>query len=137
LGDLVPAKREFRELSRFCAAIHSTEKEGGMAKTVRILVGFAVVSAAALAVLAQASSPDSWDKFRAELVQGCIRAAGLVDPKIVVAPEGTASYGVALLTSATANGQTQSSVVCIMRKTPNGLTDVEVTPPASEWITIK
>ena len=62
-----------------------------MAKTARILIGFAVVSAAALAVLAQASSPDSWDKFRAELVQGCIRAAGLADPKVVVAPEGTAS----------------------------------------------
>ena len=108
-----------------------------MAKTVRILIGFAVVCAAALAVLAQASSPDSWDKFRAELVQGCIKAAGLADPKVVVAPEGTASYGVALLTSASGADQTQNSVVCIMRKTPNGLTDVEVTPPASEWITIK
>ncbi len=108
-----------------------------MVKTVRILMGFAVVSAVALAVLAQASSPDSWDKFRAELVQGCAKAARLENPKIVVAPEGTASYGVALLTSATANDQTQNSVVCIMRKTPNGLTDVEVTPPASEWIVIK
>lgn len=108
-----------------------------MAKTTRILIGFAVVSAAALAVLAQASSPDSWDKFRAELVQGCIKAARLGDPKVVVAPEGTASYGVALLTSATANDQTQASVVCIMRKTPSGLTDVEITPPASEWISIK
>lgn len=108
-----------------------------MAKTARILMGFAVVSAAALAVLAQASSPDSWDKFRAELVQGCTKAARLANPKVVVAPEGTASYGVALLTSVTASDQTQSSVVCIMRKTPNGLTDVEVTPPASEWITIK
>ncbi len=108
-----------------------------MAKTVRILIGFAVVCAAALAVLAQASSPDSWDKFRAELVQGCIKAAGLADPKIVVAPEGTASYGVALLTSEAAGNQTGASMVCIMRKTPTGLTDVEVTPPASEWIAIK
>lgn len=106
-----------------------------MAKTARILIGFAVVCAAALAVLAQASSPDSWDKFHAELVQGCIRAAGLADPKVVVAPEGTPSYGVALLTSG--SGASQNSVVCIMRKTPNGLTDVEVTPPASEWIAIK
>ena len=108
-----------------------------MVKTARILIGFAVAGAAALAVFAQASSPDSWDKFRAELVQGCTKAARLADLKIVVAPEGTASYGVALLTSATAADQTRNSVVCIMRKTPNGLTDVEVTPPASEWIAIK
>lgn len=96
-----------------------------------------VVAMAAGAGMAGASSPDAWDKFRAELVQGCIKAAKMADPKVVVAPEGTESYGVALLTSEAAGAQSQNSVVCIMRKTPTGPSDAEITPPASEWIAIK
>lgn len=112
-----------------------------MAKTASILAGMAAIAViavvAAPGLIGRASSPESWDKFRAELVQGCIKATKLANPRIVVAPEGTASYGVALLTSETDADKMQNSVVCIMRKTPSGLTDVEVTPPASEWIAIK
>jgi hypothetical protein len=44
---------------------------------------------------------------------------------------------VALLSSEEVAGQKQQSVVCIARKTPEGLVDAEVTPPSSEWIAIK
>ena len=97
----------------------------------------AAVAALALAAGVRASSPDAWDKMRAQLVQACIAEAGLPQPRIVVAPEGTASYGVALLTSDAVANEPQKTVVCIMRKTPEGLRDVEVTPPATEWIAIE
>lgn len=97
----------------------------------------AAVTVAAVVVGVRASSPDSWDKFRAELVQACIAEAQLPRPRIVVAPEGTTSYGVALLTSDAVANEPQKTVVCIMRKTPTGLEGVEVTPPATEWIAIK
>ena len=109
-----------------------------MGKKAIALAGLgAALTFAVVAAGVRASSPDAWDKFHAELVQACIAEAQLPRPRIVVAPEGTTSYGVALLTSdAVANGP-QKTVVCIMRKTPTGLQGVEVTPPATEWITIK
>jgi len=99
-------------------------------------LGLAVTVASVVAGV-RASSPDSWDKFRAELVQACIAEAKLPEPRIVVAPEGTTSYGVALLTSDAIANEPQQTVVCIMRKTPTGLEGVEVTPPATQWIAIK
>jgi hypothetical protein len=97
----------------------------------------ALAAAVRLGVVATASSPDSWDKFRAQLVQACIAKANLPKPQIVVAPEGTASYGVALLSSEEIAGQKTQSVVCVARKTPEGLVDVEVTPPSGDWIAVK
>ena len=105
---------------------------------IHALAALAVLGATAMiGSISQASSPDAWDKFRAELVQACIGKAKLPKPTVLVAPEGTASYGVALLSSDDIAGQKPQSVVCIARKTPEGLVDAEVTPPSSEWIAIK
>lgn len=106
-----------------------------MKRAIAVLAAGGVLAAGAVAVLA--SSPDSWDKFRAQLVQACIAKAHLPKPKVTLAPEGTASYGVALLASDDIAGQKAQSVVCVARKTPQGLVDVEVTPPSSEWIAIE
>ena len=109
-----------------------------MSRTVASAIAVsAAVAALALAAGVWASSPDSWDKLRAQLVQACIAEAGLPQPRVVVAPVGTASYGVALLTSDAIANEPAKTVVCIMRKTPEGLRDVEVTPPATEWISIE
>lgn len=109
-----------------------------MGKKAIALAGLgAAVTVAADVAGARASSPESWDKFRAALVQACIAEAQLPRPRIIVAPEGTTSYGVALLTSDAVANEPQKTVVCIMRKTPSGPVGVEVTPPATEWITIK
>jgi len=97
----------------------------------------ALAAAVTLGVVATASSPDSWDNFRAQLVQACVAKANLPKAQIVVAPEGTASYGVALLSSEEIAGKKSQSVVCVARKTPEGLVDVEVTPPSGEWIAVK
>jgi hypothetical protein len=106
-----------------------------MKRAIAWLAGGAVIAAAGAAVLA--SSPDSWDKFRAQLVQACTAKAKMTKAKVSVAPEGTASYGVALLRSEETAQQKSQSVVCIARKTPEGIVDVEVTPPATEWIAIE
>lgn len=97
----------------------------------------AAVAAILVAAPVLASTPEAWEKFRAELAQGCTKAANMPAPRMVVAPEGTPSYGVAILTSDGAGGGPPVTLVCIMRKTPEGLTEVEITPPASEWIAIK
>ena len=98
---------------------------------------FVVAGIATLAASAFASSPDAWDRFRAELVQACLAEARLEDARVLVAPEGTASYGVALLSSEPAADGKRHSVVCVARKTPEGLVDVEVTPPADDWMAIQ
>lgn len=99
------------------------------------LLAAGAIAAGAVAVLA--SSPDSWDKFRAELVQACMAKAKMAKAKVSLAPEGTASYGVALLKSDETAEQKSQSVVCVARKTPEGVVDVEVTPPSTEWIAIE
>ena len=110
-----------------------------MSRKIPLIATVAALGAAGvtLGVVATASSPDSWDKFRAQLVQACVAKAKLPKPQIVVAPEGTASYGVALLSSEEIAGQKPQSVVCVARKTPEGLVDVEVTPPSGDWIAVK
>lgn len=109
-----------------------------MKSRIPLFTGLAAVAVGgAVAAGVMASSPEEWDKFRAQLVQACIAEAKLPEARVLVAPEGTASYGVALLASETADGQDRQSLICIARKTPEGLVDVEVTPPSGEWIAIK
>ncbi|MGE0151001.1 MAG: hypothetical protein AB7R90_00180 [Reyranellaceae bacterium] len=103
----------------------------------RALPLFLAGLAALTAQMAPASSPDAWDRFRAELVQACAAKAGMPQPKVTVAPQGTASYGVALLSGEAGAGTERKTVVCVARKTPEGIVDVEVTPPAGEWIAIE
>ena len=105
-----------------------------MKRAIGLIAAGAILAAGAVAVLA--STPDSWDKFRAQLVQACMAKAKLAKAKVSVAPEGTASYGVALLASEDIAGQKSQSVICVARKTPEGIVDVEITPPAGEWIAI-
>jgi hypothetical protein len=105
-----------------------------MKRAIALLAGGALIVAAGAAVLA--SSPESWDKFHAQLVQACMAKAKLAKAKVSVAPEGTSSYGVALLASEDVAGQKSQSVICVARKTPEGIVDVEITPPAGEWIAI-
>jgi hypothetical protein len=120
------------------AAAFLRNRGGTTMPKIYALAALAVLgTTATVGSISQASSPDAWDKFRAELVQACIGKAKLPQPRVVVAPEGTASYGVALLSSEEVAGQKSQSVVCIARKTPEGLVDAEVTPPSSEWIAIK
>lgn len=60
--------------------------------------------AAALALLAptagQASSPDAWAQFQADVRASCLAAAqrtGMKNPEVLVHPVGTEAYGLAVL----------------------------------------
>lgn len=64
----------------------------------------AILAIAALASLApaigQASSPDAWAAFRADVAAKCLAAAqatGMKAPEVIVHPLGTEAYGVAVL----------------------------------------
>ena len=55
---------------------------------------------AAIPAAAGASSPDAWNEFRAEVRSACLAAGktqGMANPRIVVHPFGTTSYGIAVL----------------------------------------
>jgi hypothetical protein len=65
----------------------------------RILAAVLAVGALAPAA-AQASSPDAWAAFRADVRARCLAAAqaqGMKSPEVIVHPEGTPGYGVAVL----------------------------------------
>ncbi|UTP38896.1 hypothetical protein M9M90_16970 [Phenylobacterium sp. LH3H17] len=64
----------------------------------------AILAIAALATLApvagQASSPDAWAAFRADVAARCLSAAqatGMKTPEVIVHPLGTEAYGIAVL----------------------------------------
>lgn len=63
-----------------------------------------ILAIAALAGLApvagQASSPDAWTAFRADVAARCLSAAqatGMKTPEVIVHPLGTEAYGIAVL----------------------------------------
>lgn len=65
-------------------------------------------AALALAALApgvgQASSPDAWAAFRADVRARCLaagQAQGMTAPKVIVHPEGSPAYGIAVLIEGT------------------------------------
>ena len=64
----------------------------------------AILAIAALAglapALAQASSPDTWAAFRADVAAKCLAAAqatGMKAPEVIVHPLGTEAHGLAVL----------------------------------------
>ncbi len=67
--------------------------------SVRALLVLATLAALAPAA-AQASSPDAWAAFRADVGARCLAAAkatGMKTPEVLVHPLGTEAYGVAVL----------------------------------------
>ncbi len=81
----------------------------------------------------QAASPDAWTEFRAQVAARCATAADLKTPYIRLDPFGTASYGVARVTGIQPDGH-WATVVCVLRKTPDGPVDVEVSAPLQDWV---
>jgi hypothetical protein len=77
-----------------------------------------LLAAAAGAAPSYASSPDAWDEFRQEVQQKCAALAeGRIEqPRIVVDPFGTESYGVAILTGKAVGSETVVSSICVFDK---------------------
>ncbi len=81
-----------------------------------------LLATAAGPVASHASSPDAWDEFRQEVQQKCAALAeGRIEqPKVVVDPFGTESYGVAILTGKAVGADTVVSSICIYDKKTQG-----------------
>jgi hypothetical protein len=77
-----------------------------------------LLATAASAAPSSASSPDAWDEFRQEVQQKCAALAeGRIEqPRIVVDPFGTESYGVAILTGKAVGAETVVSSICVFDK---------------------
>ena len=77
-----------------------------------------LLTSASLASPALASSDEAWDKFREDVTTKCTTLAqGLLEqPKVVVDPFGTESYGVAILTGKAAGADATVSAICVYDK---------------------
>ncbi|MDZ7875947.1 MAG: hypothetical protein U5N27_24395 [Rhizobium sp.] len=71
-----------------------------------------------LACSAFASSGDAWDAFAKDVVAKCtVLAEGRIEqPKVVVDPFGTESYGVAILTGKAVGADAMVSSICVYDK---------------------
>lgn len=99
------------------------------------LTGFVGVSVASalVAACATASSPDAWDIFRQQIEEQCTAASNLRDAEVRIDPFGTDSYGVASVAGLSDDGS-EKTVICVARKSPDGIVDVEVSVDLDEWI---
>ncbi len=91
------------------------------------------VATALAAACATASSPDAWDDFRRQVAEACTAAAKLQDPDLRIDPYGTDSYGIASVTGGAEDG-TERTVICVVRKSPDGIVDAEIGAGLDEWI---
>jgi len=96
--------------------------------TLSVLGGFVV-----LAACATASSPDAWETFRHEVANACEAAAGLEAPAVTVDPFGTETYGLASVTGIAGDG-TEQTVICVVRKSPEGVLDAEISAGMGDWV---
>ena len=86
-----------------------------------------------LAACATASSPDAWEAFRQQVNDACIAAAGFDAPEVRVDPFGTESYGLASVTGLAEDG-TERTVICVVRKSPDGVLNAEISAGFDEWV---
>jgi hypothetical protein len=88
-----------------------------MTYLVRLVATTAVVALPAVSP-ALASSGDAWDEFAKDVAAKCTALAeGRIEqPKVVVDPTGTESYGVALLTGKAVGADAVVSSICVYDK---------------------
>ena len=83
------------------------------------MVRLLTISLSLLPVLAShAASPEAWEEFRADVERVCLALAPSLDqPKVVVNPFGTESYGVAMLIGGEQGGGTETYACIYDKKT--------------------
>jgi hypothetical protein len=99
-----------------------------LAGVLGVLGGFVV-----LAACATASSPDAWEAFRQQVSDACVAATGFDTPLVSIDPFGTESYGLASVTGLADDG-TERMVICVVRKSPDGVLDAEISAGFDEWV---
>ncbi len=84
--------------------------------------GIALLSAAAAAIAipaaAQASSPDAWKQFNAEVEQKCADAAEAVlrKPQVAVDPVGSENFGLAIVYGRSQEVKGRAATICVVNK---------------------
>lgn len=101
-----------------------------------IAAGLAIGATLDLETPVQAASPDAWEQYQRDVTEACAAASGLADPQVRLDPFGTASYGVARVIGKGNDGHAVT-VVCVLRKTPDGPADVEISAPLQDWVTLR
>jgi hypothetical protein len=88
-----------------------------MSRSIRLLAATMFVLVP-LAPQAFASSDDAWDEFAKDVAAKCtVLAEGRIEqPKVVVDPFGTESYGVAVLTGKAVGADATVSSICVYDK---------------------
>jgi hypothetical protein len=83
-----------------------------------ILTAAAVAATLSAAGGAQASSPDAWKQFNAEVEQKCADAAqGMFrKPQVAVDPIGSESFGLAIVYGRSKEVKGRAAVICIVNK---------------------
>lgn len=102
-------------------------------RTIVASTALAIPLALAVTGCASASSPDAWEAYRVAVAEQCAAAADLDDAVVAVDPFGTQSYGLASVTGQSADEGGEVTVVCIVRKTPDGPVEAEIGTPMQNW----
>lgn len=97
-------------------------------------ISLALLSLSLAGSAANASSPEAWEAFRADVEKSCLARLpeALGTPSVFVEPTGTESYGIAAIEGLSPVSKSQITYVCIYDKQKQ---TVEVSPPiAAEFL---
>lgn len=98
------------------------------------LASLALLTLSFAATAANASSPDAWEEFRADVEKSCLASLpeALGTPNVFVEPTGTQSFGIAAIEGLSPESKSQITYLCIYDKQKK---TVEMSPPiAAEFL---
>lgn len=77
-----------------------------------------IATALSAGAAAQASSPDAWKQFNAEVEQKCAEAAGDIfrKPQVAVDPTGSENFGLAIVYGRSREVKGRAAVICVVNK---------------------
>ena len=83
-----------------------------------IMLGATAVAVLSAGAGAQASSPDAWKKFNAEVEQKCAEAAQDMfrKPQVAVDPVGSDTFGLAIVYGRSQEVKGRAAVICVVNK---------------------
>lgn len=88
-----------------------------------ILLATATLAGLAFAGVANASSPDAWKEFNAEVEQKCAEAARDIfrKPQVAVDPVGSEKFGLAIVYGKSREVKGRAALICVVDKKTGAL----------------
>ncbi|MDB5552929.1 MAG: hypothetical protein JWL86_2913 [Rhizobium sp.] len=83
-----------------------------------IVLFAATLAGISIPALAQASSPDAWKEFNAQVEQKCAEAASDMfrKPQVAVDPVGSENFGLAVVFGRSKEVKGRAAVICVVNK---------------------